>query len=126
MSSREAVGPPVAAIAIEPPFAVPRRGARAAYVAVFLAFLDNFALLPLIAPRAQELGANALGVGLAVAAYSLTNLLLNLVGGALTDRIGRRAVVLLSLARSPRPPAPAGCRPFLERSCSRIRRYTAR
>jgi MFS family permease len=78
------------------------RGAtRAAYVAVFLAFLDNFALLPLVAPRAQELGANAFGVGITVAAYSLTNLLLNVVGGWLTDRVGRRVVVLFSLAAAP-------------------------
>jgi MFS family permease len=68
---------------------------------VFLAFFDNFALLPLIAPRAEELGADALGVGFAVAAYSLTNLVLNLVGGALTDRVGRRLVLLVSLAVSP-------------------------
>ncbi|HEY7450974.1 MAG TPA: MFS transporter [Candidatus Limnocylindria bacterium] len=68
---------------------------------MFLAFFDNFALLPLIAPRAEELGADALGVGFAVAAYSLTNLVLNLVGGALTDRVGRRLVLLVSLAVSP-------------------------
>jgi MFS family permease len=80
---------------------VPRRARLAAYAAVFLAFFDNFALLPLIAPRAEELGADALGVGLAVAAYSLTNLVLNLVGGALTDRVGRRLVLLVSLAVSP-------------------------
>jgi MFS family permease len=78
-----------------------RRGLKVAYVAVFLAFFDNFALLPLIAPRAVELGADALGVGLIVAAYSLTNLVLNLAGGALTDRFGRRVVVLVSLAASP-------------------------
>jgi MFS family permease len=78
-----------------------RRTRLAAYGAVFLAFFDNFALLPLIAPRAQELGADALGAGLAVAAYSLTNLLLNLVGGAVADRFGRRAILLLSLAVSP-------------------------
>jgi MFS family permease len=36
-----------------------------------------------------------------VAAYSLTNLLLNLVGGSLTDRVGRRLVLLVSLAVSP-------------------------
>lgn len=77
------------------------RGRVAVYAAVLLAFLDNFALLPLIAPRAQELGADAIGVGLAVAAYSLTNLVLNLLGGSLTDRFGRRPVVLLSLAGSP-------------------------
>lgn len=73
----------------------------AAFVAVFLAFLDNFAILPLIAPRAAELGADPLGVGLAVAAYSLTNLVLNLVGGSLADRFGRRGILLISLAISP-------------------------
>ena len=78
-----------------------RRGRVAVYVAVLLAFLDNFALLPLIAPRAQELGADAFGVGVAVAAYSLTNLVLNLLGGTLTDRFGRRIVLLVSLAGSP-------------------------
>jgi MFS family permease len=80
---------------------ISRRARLAAYAAVFLAFFDNFALLPLIAPRAEELGADALGVGVAVAAYSLTNLLLNLVGGSLTDRVGRRLVLLVSLAVSP-------------------------
>jgi MFS family permease len=83
----------------EPRF--PRRVRLAAYAAVFLGFFDNFAILPLLAPRAQELGADALGVGLAVAAYSLTNLFLNLVGGSLTDRVGRRLVLLVSLAVSP-------------------------
>jgi MFS family permease len=78
-----------------------RRARLAAYAAVFLAFFDNFALLPLIAPRAVELGADALGVGVAVAAYSLTNLVLNLVGGSLTDRVGRRLVLLVSLAVAP-------------------------
>ena len=32
-----------------------RRGRAAIYVAVFLAFIDNFALLPVTGPRAQEL-----------------------------------------------------------------------
>lgn len=80
---------------------IPRRARLAAYAAVFLAFFDNFALLPLIAPRAEELGADALGVGFAVAAYSLTNLFLNLLGGSLTDRVGRRLILLVSLAVSP-------------------------
>jgi MFS family permease len=80
---------------------IPRRARLAAYAAVFLAFFDNFALLPLIAPRALELGADALGVGVAVAAYSLANLFLNLVGGSLADRVGRRLVLLVSLAVAP-------------------------
>ncbi len=90
---------PVSGARTEP--RIPRRARLAAYGAVFLAFFDNFALLPLIAPRAQELGADALGVGFAVAAYSLTNLALNLVGGSLADRVGRRLVLLVSLAVSP-------------------------
>jgi DHA1 family multidrug resistance protein-like MFS transporter len=101
VTARDATAPAIGAIEFDGGIAVPRRGARAAYVAVFLAFFDNFALLPLIAPRAQELGADALGVGITVAAYSLTNLVLNLAGGVLTDRFGRRLVVLTSLAVAP-------------------------
>ncbi len=78
-----------------------RRARIAAFIAIFVAFLDNFAILPLIAPRAEELGANSLGIGLSVAAYSLANLFLNLVGGSLADRFGRRGILLLSLAVSP-------------------------
>lgn len=95
------VGAAAGAVAALDRLASQPRSLKAAYVAVFLAFFDNFALLPLIAPRAAELGADALGVGLVVAAYSLTNLVLNLAGGALTDRFGRRRVVLVSLAAAP-------------------------
>jgi MFS transporter, DHA1 family, multidrug resistance protein len=101
VATRESTVTTVPALIGERAIAIPSRGAWAAYGAIFLAFLDNFALLPLIAPRAQELGANAFGVGITVAAYSLTNLVLNLVGGVLTDRIGRRTIVLASLAVAP-------------------------
>ncbi len=101
MTARDLTVQGLPALAADARLAISKRGSRAAYVAVFLAFFDNFALLPLIAPRAQELGANALGVGTTVAAYSLTNLLLNLAGGVLTDRVGRRRMVLLSLAIAP-------------------------
>jgi MFS family permease len=96
-----AVAPGIAETPVSTEQGLSRRARLGSYAAVFLAFFDNFALLPLIAPRAQELGADALGVGLAVAAYSLTNLVLNLAGGVLADRIGRRAVLLLSLAVAP-------------------------
>ncbi len=73
----------------------------AIYAAVFLAFLDNFVLLPVIAPRAAELGGGSLAVGLTIAAYSLANLIFNLLGGFLADRFGRRRIVVWALVASP-------------------------
>jgi len=77
------------------------RARVAIYAAVFLAFLDNFVLLPVIAPRATELGGGSLAVGLAIAAYSLANLIFNLLGGFLADRFGRRRIVVWALVASP-------------------------
>jgi MFS family permease len=62
-----------------------------------MAFVDNFAMLPTIGPFARSLGADAGGVGLAVAAYSLANVPGNLLGGLLVDRVGRRRVALLAM-----------------------------
>ena len=73
----------------------------AVYGAVFLSFIDNFALLPVIGPRAQQLGGSPLLVGFAIAAYSLANLAFDPIGGALADRVGRRRVVMVSLIISP-------------------------
>jgi len=78
-----------------------RRSRAAIYAAIFLAFIDNFALLPVIGPRAQELGGTPLLVGIAIAAYSLANLAFNPIGGILADRIGRRRVVVAALIISP-------------------------
>jgi MFS family permease len=78
-----------------------RRNRTAIYVAVFLAFIDNFALLPVIGPRAQELGGTPFLVGVAIAAYSLANLAFDPIGGALADRLGRRRVVVAALIISP-------------------------
>jgi len=77
------------------------RARVAIYAAVFLAFLDNFVLLPVIAPRAAELGGGSLAVGLAIAAYSIANLVFNLLGGFLADRFGRRRIVVWALVASP-------------------------
>ena len=77
------------------------RARVAIYAAVFLAFLDNFVLLPVIAPRAAELGGGSLAVGLTIAAYSLANLIFNLLGGFLADRFGRRRIVVWALVASP-------------------------
>ncbi len=74
---------------------VTRASITAAGVALFLSFMDVAALLPTVAPHVRDLGASATGVGLAVGAYSATNLPANIVGGILIDRIGRRRVTIL-------------------------------
>jgi DHA1 family multidrug resistance protein-like MFS transporter len=74
-----------------------RRGRAAAGAVLFLSFVDVFALLPTVAPHVEALGAGPRGIGIAVGAYSLTNLPANVVGGILVDRVGRRRVTLLGL-----------------------------
>lgn len=73
-------------------------GMAVAYAVTFIAFFDTFALLPTIGPYAESLGASAAGVGLAVGAYSATNLIFNLVGGVLLDRAGRKKLALFGFA----------------------------
>jgi MFS transporter, DHA1 family, multidrug resistance protein len=68
-----------------------------AYLVLFIAFVDNFAMLPTVAPYATAMGAGLTGVGVAVGAYSATNLAFNVVGGILLDRVGRRRLLIASL-----------------------------
>ncbi len=57
-----------------------------------------FMVLPVIAPYALALaGGPMLGVGLAVGAYGLTQALLQIPFGALSDRIGRKPVIAFGL-----------------------------
>jgi DHA1 family multidrug resistance protein-like MFS transporter len=83
--------------AAAPPAPSARRGVRVAVALLFLSFLDVFALLPTVAPRAVELGAGAAALGLVVGAYSAANLPANLLGGWLVDRVGRRLVLVVGL-----------------------------
>ncbi len=71
------------------------RGVRAAGAALFLSFMDVTTLVTIVAGHAAGLGAGPLGVGLAVGAYSATNLPANVVGGILLDRLGRRRLTVL-------------------------------
>lgn len=74
---------------------VTRASVTVAGIALFLSFMDEAALLPTVAPHVRDLGATATGVGLAIGAYSATNLPANILGGILIDRIGRRRVTVL-------------------------------
>ncbi len=73
------------------------RTRRAAGIVLFLSFVDIFALLPTVAPHVGALGGGDAAIGLAVGAYSASNLPANVVGGILVDRWGRRRVLLLGL-----------------------------
>ena len=85
----------------EAPASMGRAGRFAIFAVVFFAFVDNFALLPVTGPYAEALGAGPIGIAVAVAAYSITNLVFDVIGGALVDRFGRRRTLVWSLAISP-------------------------
>jgi multidrug resistance protein len=54
-------------------------------------------VLPLLPFWAQHLGANAVGIGLATTAYALAQLMFTPLLGKLSDRYGRKPVILVSL-----------------------------
>jgi MFS transporter, DHA1 family, multidrug resistance protein len=70
-------------------------GTAATAAALFLSFIDVAALLPTVAPHVASLGAGPAAVGLAVGAYSATNLPANILGGVLIDRVGRRRLTII-------------------------------
>lgn len=74
-----------------------QRTRRTAGMVLFLSFVDVFALLPTVGPHVAALGGGDAAIGLAVGAYSASNLPANLVGGMLVDRWGRRRVLLMGL-----------------------------
>ena len=65
--------------------------------AAFLVFAQAFMIAPLIPRLAEVFGTDTGTVGLAVPAYLLPYGLATLIWGPLSDRIGRRAVILTSL-----------------------------
>jgi MFS family permease len=62
-----------------------------------VAFLDTFAMLPVLAPYARQLGASEAGAGFILGVYSLANLLASPASGVLLDQLGRRLPMALSL-----------------------------
>jgi MFS family permease len=77
-------------------------GGRLAWAALgwiaLVAFLDTFAIVPVLAPYAKRaLQATDAQAGLILGLYSLANLLANFYSGVLIDRFGRRLPMALSL-----------------------------
>ena len=78
-----------------------RSGAAATWTiraVVFVAFLDLYMQLPVMATFAASLGASATMAGVIVGAYSASNMLGNLIAGLLLDLTSRRRVVLVGMA----------------------------
>jgi multidrug resistance protein len=84
--------------------ASPRPAARSArlilFVTVFIDLLGFGIVIPFLPLFAARLGVGAAGVGLVLAAYSGAQLLSAPVLGNLSDRVGRRPILLLGLAGS--------------------------
>ena len=73
---------------------------RVVYFTVFLDLLGFGIILPWLPYYAAELGASGVGLGFLFTAYSLAQLVGAAVLGRLSDRHGRRPILLMSLAGS--------------------------
>ena len=67
------------------------------YILIWIAFMDLFIQLPIITPFSLQLGASHEFAAFIVSIYSLTNLIGNVIGGILSDRYGRKRIVLMTL-----------------------------
>lgn len=64
---------------------------------IFIDFTGFGLVIPLLPFWAERLGANAVGVGLILTTYALAQFLCTPVLGALSDRYGRKRIILISL-----------------------------
>jgi DHA1 family tetracycline resistance protein-like MFS transporter len=75
------------------------RGAtRALFLTVFIDLMGFGIVVPILAFSAKEYGAGGLTLGLILGSFSLMQFLFSPVWGRLSDRIGRRPVLMASLA----------------------------
>ena len=72
-----------------------KRVVGVAALIAMLRMLGLFALLPVLSPYAAQLSGNTpLLIGLAVGAYGLTQAILQIPLGMLSDKIGRKPVII--------------------------------
>ncbi len=64
---------------------------------IFIDFTGFGLVIPLLPFWAEHLGANSFGVGLILTSYALAQFLCTPVLGALSDRYGRKRVIMISL-----------------------------
>ncbi|MDT8437049.1 MAG: MFS transporter [Gemmatimonadota bacterium] len=70
------------------------------FLTVFLDLVGFGIVLPLLPFYASELGASPLGVGLIIGSYSAMQFIFSPIWGALSDRVGRRPLLILGLTGS--------------------------
>jgi len=70
------------------------------FFTVFIDLVGFGIVLPLLPYYAESYGASALAIGLLSTSYSLMQFLFTPLWGRLSDRVGRRPLILLSLAGS--------------------------
>ncbi|KFD38237.1 MFS transporter [Schleiferia thermophila] len=75
----------------------PRSALAVLFITVFLDLLGFGLIIPILPIFAKELGANGLMIGIIASSYSLMQFLFSGFWGALSDRIGRRPVILTSI-----------------------------
>ncbi len=68
------------------------------FLTIFIDLLGFGLIIPLLSPYAKELGAPEWAVGMVVAMYPLVNFFCTPVLGSLSDRIGRRPIILGAIA----------------------------
>jgi DHA1 family tetracycline resistance protein-like MFS transporter len=70
------------------------------FITVFVDLLGFGIVIPITPFYAEKYGATALAVGLLMSSYSLMQLIFAPIWGSLSDRVGRRPIILLSLLGS--------------------------
>jgi MFS transporter, DHA1 family, tetracycline resistance protein len=70
------------------------------FLTIFIDLVGFGIVLPLLPNYARELGASPIIVGTIAATYSLMNFFFAPIWGSISDRIGRRPVILISVATS--------------------------
>jgi DHA1 family tetracycline resistance protein-like MFS transporter len=70
------------------------------FITVFVDLLGFGIVIPITPFYAEKYGATALAVGLLMSSYSLMQLIFAPIWGSLSDRIGRRPIILMSLLGS--------------------------
>lgn len=66
-------------------------------ILLFIAFFDNFTMIPMISPYAASLGSGTVMAGWIVAIFSVANMAGNVGAGWILDRWGRRLPLMIAL-----------------------------
>ena len=76
----------------------PKRSLGILFLTIFLDLMGYGLIIPLLPNYARSLGASAVLIGVVAAAYSVTQFAFGPVLGSLSDRYGRRPVLLFTIA----------------------------